>query len=545
MRFIFWLFCLVSFSTMAQTPTVGLFENTEDSYDGYTLFAPATYPKAYLIDNCGRIVREWESDYTRATAAYLTEAGQLLRCSYLPSNFNAGGTAGRLELFDWEGDLTWAYNFSSPFEHQHHDVKPMSNGNILLILWELRNQDEAISEGRDPNLVTNEGVWGEKIMEIKPIGSDSMEIVWEWSVWDHLVQDFDITKLNFGSVDANPQLFNLNFTTGGISQKKDWLHFNSIDYNADLDQILLSSRTWNEIFIIDHSTTTAEAASHSGGNSGKGGDLLYRWGNSASYNLGSANDQLLYGQHDAQWIESALPNAGKILLFNNGAGRPGGNTSSFEIIEPTLANDGSYAILANGTYAPELPMWSFLGGNEPFYSPTTSGVQALPNGNFLACLGVSGFFFEINGTTSERVWTYLSPVGILGPVDQGQMVAGAGVFKIRRYAADYKGLEGHVLTAGLPVELNPYFSDCTLFSAQNEPDLNANLVVFPNPAKNHFSLTSFIEFGDMDIVLYSVLGKPVLRTRLGKGEKIDIAQLPVGIYFLEVNGVLLTTLVKG
>lgn len=58
---------------------------------------------------------------------------------------------------------------------------------------------------------------------------------------------------------------------------------NGIDYNPVLDQIALSTHNLNEWYIIDHSTTTAEAATSSGGNSGKGGDLLYRWGNPAAY----------------------------------------------------------------------------------------------------------------------------------------------------------------------------------------------------------------------------------------------------------------------
>ncbi|GIR57077.1 MAG: hypothetical protein CM15mP64_4890 [Candidatus Neomarinimicrobiota bacterium] len=35
----------------------------------------------------------------------------------------------------------------------------------------------------------------------------------------------------------------------------DWKHLNSIDYNEDLDQIIISSRHHDEIYIIDHSTT--------------------------------------------------------------------------------------------------------------------------------------------------------------------------------------------------------------------------------------------------------------------------------------------------
>ena len=72
----------------------------------------------------------------------------------------------------------------------------------------------------------------------------------------------------------------------------DWMHANAVDYNEDLDQIMISAREFNEVWIIDHSTSTAEAASHSGGMYGKGGDLLYRWGNPEAYGRGDSTDRV-------------------------------------------------------------------------------------------------------------------------------------------------------------------------------------------------------------------------------------------------------------
>ena len=102
---------------------------------------------------------------------------------------------------------------------------------------------------------------------------------------------------------------------GGVSA--DWNHVNSVQYNAELDQIILSSHNQNEIWIIDHSTTVEEASGHTGGVYGKGGDFLYRWGNPSIYGRGTSNDTKLGGQHDAHWIANGLPGAGNILIFNN------------------------------------------------------------------------------------------------------------------------------------------------------------------------------------------------------------------------------------
>ncbi|MFA6681428.1 MAG: aryl-sulfate sulfotransferase [Sphaerochaeta sp.] len=98
------------------------------------------------------------------------------------------------------------------------------------------------------------------------------DIVWEWHVWDHLMQDHDIALDNYGDVAGNPGKINLNYF--GSSDKVEWNHIYSIDYNAEKDQILLSSHSFNEIWIIDHHMSSEEAKSSRG-------DLLYRWGNPA------------------------------------------------------------------------------------------------------------------------------------------------------------------------------------------------------------------------------------------------------------------------
>jgi len=144
----------------------------------------------------------------------------------------------------------------------HHDVKTLPNGNVLLIAWEIKTLYEAIVAGRNPNYVSDQGLWPDHVIEVEPTGPTSGDIVWEWHVWDHLIQDFDPTKENYGVVGDHPELVDINY---GASQKLDIMHTNSIDYNEDFDQIMVSVCFYNEIWVIDHSTTTEEAAGHTGG----------------------------------------------------------------------------------------------------------------------------------------------------------------------------------------------------------------------------------------------------------------------------------------
>ena len=161
---------------------------------------------------------------------------------------------------------------------------------------------------------------------------------------------------------------------------------NSIAYNAQLDQIVLSVRGCNEIWFLDHSTTTKEAAGHTGGKHGKGGDLIYRWGNPAAYRRGTTRDKQLVQQHDAQWIPDGYPGAGHITIFNNGYDR---GWSSVEEIVPPVDASGRYILEAGKAYGPEKPVWHYEAKNRTdFFSSEISGAHRLPNGNTLICAGV-------------------------------------------------------------------------------------------------------------------------------------------------------------
>ena len=235
---------------------------------------------------------------------------------------------------------------------------------------------------------------------------------------------------------------------------------NSVDYNAELDHILLSARDFSEIWVIDHSTTTEEAAGHTGGNSGKGGDLLYRWGNPEAYGRGAPADRELYLQHDARWIESAFPGEGNILVFDNGDHRRGGEYSRVLEIEPPVDGAGEYSIAAGEAFSPDAPAWSYQ-APEPadFFSRRLSGANRLPNGNTLICQGGHGRFFEVT-PDGQIVWEYVSPVTDRGPLVQGAPIPLRNaedttnrVFQAKRYGADYPGLAGRDLTPMGVIEL--------------------------------------------------------------------------------------------
>jgi len=437
---------------------VGLIQNSPQAYDGYTLFAPKHNTITYLINNEGRVINSWESDYEPGQSVYLLENGHLLHCNFTKNQgFIGGGEGGGIEEYDWEGNLVWDFWYTSDKYLMHHDIEPLPNGNILALVVEKKTYDECIAAGFNPQMLRDKELFPDYVIEIERTGTNGGIIVWEWHVWDHLIQDYDPSKANYGDVASHRELIDANGS--GRQTRAFWNHMNSIDYNDVLDQILLSVRGNSEIWVIDHSTTTEEAAGHTGGRYSKGGDLLYRWGNPQTYRAGDTSDQQLFDQHDAQWIPGGHPGEGNILIFNNGLRRPGGEHSTVEEIVPPVDNYGNYALSFGSTYGPKEPEWVYRAENPTdFYSEAISGCQRLPNGNTLICDGVHGVFFEVT-SGGEIVWKYVNPVAGTGPISEGEAIPldhrghqMNAVFKILRYRPDYPGLIGKDLTPGAPVE---------------------------------------------------------------------------------------------
>lgn len=474
MNKLFYIFisCFLLSSTIVNAQqTVGLFLNDDMAFNGYTLFSPSSNSSVYLIDNCGFLINTWATPYNPGLGCYLLENGNLLRAARIGSNFNGGGSGGRIEIYDWDNNLVWGYDYSTTDYHQHHDVEYLPNGNILVLAWEARSNVEAIAAGRNPANVNN-AMWAERIVELEPVGVNQINVVWEWHVWDHLIQDFDPAQANFGVVADHPELIDIN---NNPSVNPDWLHFNALDYNPDLDQIIMSSRVLSEILIIDHSTTSAEAAGHTGGNSGKGGDFLWRWGNPENYDRGTAADKQLFGQHNPEWIPAGYPNEGKITVYNNGQGRPGGSYSTIEMIDPPMDVNGNYIISPGQPFEPTNAFWTYPDTPDlNFYSSNISGTHALPNGNILICEGRDGRYFEVDMTGTMH-WEYINPVINSGPVSQGTNANQNSTFRCYRYAPDFPGFIGKDLTPGDPVEVNPWASTCTIF--ENTPQVLVDIHV--------------------------------------------------------------------
>jgi hypothetical protein len=444
----------------------GLRLASDEAAPGYVLYNSRERMNV-LLDRAGKVVHSWPVGGT-STSVYLLGNGNLLRCARETNSvFKAGGAGGRLQELSWDGDILWDWVFASERHLLHHDIQPLPNGNILAVAWESKSARECGYAGRRAELTPEAGLWPTMIIEVEPIRPNGGRIVWEWHMWDHLIQDSDPTKPNYGKPSEYPELFDINggakvpdldpkelarlkalgYVPDDAKQKdirSDFIHTNAIDYNADLDQIAMSSPVLGEIWIIDHSTNSEEAAGHTGGRYGKGGDLLYRWGNPRIYGRGTEEDQVLFGQHDIRWIEKGLPGAGHWMLFNNNVpGADGPHSAILELVPPMRA-DGSYAVPSQGAFGPEKPVWSYEAPDKKsFHSNFISGASRLPNGNTLICSGRKGRIFEVT-REGKIVWEFWEPFG-----------GTHNVFRATKYPPDHPAFAGRDLK---PIDPQPEFA---------------------------------------------------------------------------------------
>jgi Arylsulfotransferase (ASST)/Secretion system C-terminal sorting domain len=517
------------FQLLQSQPTVGLIHADASSYGGFTLFSPNGAQVTHLVDACGRVVHSWPSDYQPGLVAYLLEDGSLLRACRLPNQMNPIG-GGLIERRDWDNNLLWTFTYSSNLYRQHHDIRMMPNGNVLLLARERKSRAECIARGRDSTLLNQNGLQFEYIVEVQPVGADSGIIVWEWHLWDHLIQDFDNTKPDYGVISDYPERLNIN---ASITDASDWIHCNAVVYNPDLDQIILNSRNQNEFWILDHNTTTAESSTHQGGAHGRGGDFLYRWGNPANYGRGTVADQQLWVQHDAHWIEPGLPGAGQILIFNNGTDRPGGDYSTVVAIQTPVDSQGDYPIASGQAWGPATPQWSYQAPvPTDFYSLNISGSQRLLNGNTHICEGASGRIFEVD-TAGEIHWEYIVPLSSGSPITQGDAPTFNSTFRSYRYGNDFPAFTGRDLSPGDPIEINflPPIAACEALEIEEiSPEA---IQIFPNPFENQLEIIAPF---DATWKMYNVLGKII-----GEGicretqESIPLSSLASGFYFIQIG----------
>jgi len=491
------------------------------AFPGFTLINPLFSKKAYLVDMSGTAVHSWTTSSSPSAATYLTDRGTLLRCLDVDDHpiFRGGGQSGWIEELDWDGTVLWEFHWDSESGVNHHDLAELPNGNILIIAWDRHTREEALAVGRDPELLEGEELWPDAVYEIRPTRPKGGEVVWSWHAWDHLVQDFDPQAPNHASPASRPERIDVNGDRNpdppteeeekaeqaqmaamgyagddpedeeeeaeddeeveaeeeeksaeekekdalekalkARTKDADWMHSNGIDYNAVLDQIAISVRRYDEIWIIDHSTTTAEAASSSGGKYGKGGDLLYRWGNPYAYGMGAWEDRQLLGQHNVQWIPEGQLGAGGLMAFDNGTKQD----RAWSVIKewwPPRDAEGNYVREEEQPFGPSQPDWSHE-ADEPtdFFSSFISGVQRQPNGNTLICSGSQGWVFEVT-PKGDVVWDWRNPYGMDLEVDEPRDeddsdITPTAIFRAQRYGLDHPGILA-LRERGAPIPLDP------------------------------------------------------------------------------------------
>lgn len=387
-----------------------IFYSTHDTNRGRTVGNTT-----WLLNSLFQPVHRWDSEHHahEGVGPYLLENGLVVRpfskgnWLYMENFYVASFTS--LEIIDWDGNQLWEFDYCTPKRHcMHHDIEPMPNGNILLIVNDFKTHEEAESIGFKPT--NDRAIAFQRIIEIEPNLKDgSTRIVWEWDILDHIVQDLYPDRPNYGKpsehigkIDVNYVGKSTKFIPGSV------FHFNAISYNEERDQILVSNFGTNEIFILDHSTTTKEAKTDKGGVSGKGGDLIYRWGNPNAYGMAGIESRQLFKQHDAAWISKGIPGKGDISIFNNGVNRKPMYTAYIELKLPKLRNS-RYQRASNKPFGPMAPAYEFsqFAGDEPevFFAPFMSGARRLPNGNIFGVSGIVSGMFEVTDKGEEVLRT--------------------------------------------------------------------------------------------------------------------------------------------
>jgi hypothetical protein len=217
----------------------------------------------------------------------------------------------------------------------HHDFLIHDDGTIATLMFDRREVD-------------GQNVAGDAIVEVAPDGTQT-EI---WNAWDHLTWD------NTGTVTGSGSF---------------WTLANSLEYDADRDQYLMSARDRNSIIAVDRSTGAVEWIL-----GGVDGTL-------------SLTDSFV-GQH------GFARDGDDLLVFDN---RGAGQVS--RVIRYTIDADAGTATT------------DWIHNNEPsLFTEFFGDVVPQPDGSLLLAWGMAGRLSVLDSdrnTTSVRAWTNGSEFG--------------------------------------------------------------------------------------------------------------------------------------
>ncbi len=464
-------------------------------FDGFALYNSINQTTARLINANQQIAYTWSCPSPANYAMALRDNGNIVRGAIHSPNYITGAAVGgKVQELNPQGQVVWEFVYSTQDHVTHHDLCLMPNGNVLLIAWVKKTVAEIQALGYTGSTAKYPG----RIIEVQQNGTGG-QIVWQWEMADRFIQYVDPNKPEYLPIAEHPERLNINVPVnsggGGPGGGVDWFHENGIDYNPELDQIVFSSRYLREIFIIDHSTTTEEAAGHTGGNAGRGGDFLYRFGRPSNYGATGTN-VITAAVHDVKWVKPGRPYEGWLMYVNNSGGP--GNSTVIDMIDP-VREGYNYPITPGAAWGPPTYEWR----HQCLANASgQSAAEMMPNGNVFVCLSTA-FMYEVNAD-GQLVWQY-----------------NAGPAKAFRYTCDDPGIIA--LFGEQPCGLNTGVGETA----------SVPVTIYPNPSAGFIHLAGADPSELLGITVMDATGRAVLRSP--PMASIDLGTHPDGMYHVVID----------
>lgn len=289
---------------------------------GYYYMSQASSDSLGLMDHAGQFTQRYASDV--ALTFYPTGTNETIEYVGVAKNYIVRNNKQQVLR-----TLTTVGEFSPDF----HEGTKLSNGNYLLLTYEIKTMDlSAIATGGNPTA----SVMGAVLQEVTPTGS----LVWSWNSLDyipvsHATSDVDLSQ-----------------------QVVDYIHVNSVAEEPD-GTFLVSGRHTDAIYKI--SRTTKNIVWTLGGVNAKVNDFTY-----LNDNIGGK-----YGFSHQHSISRR--SNGNLIMFDNGNLR---DNPYSRMVEYEL-NESSKTIKSVRV----------LRHSPDVYSSSMGSVQELPNGTFLVGWG--------------------------------------------------------------------------------------------------------------------------------------------------------------